>query len=88
MQIAMENKIVELLAKLRAQAAARRMPLDAYLEQFVEPDEPGTNGHISLAEYDKALEELDALPPPGSSLSADFSRADIYAEYDENGVLR
>ena len=29
MQIEMEKKIVEVLAKLRAQAAARRMPLDA-----------------------------------------------------------
>jgi hypothetical protein len=86
MQVEMETKIVELLAKLRTQAAARRMPLDAYLEQIVEPNV--TNGHVSMAEYDKALEELDALPPPGSSLSAGFSRADIYAEHDENGVLR
>ena len=82
MQTEIENKIIEVLTKLRAQAAARRMSLDAYLEQFVEPNEPGTNGHVSLAEYDKALEELDALPPPCSSLPADFSRADIYAEHD------
>jgi hypothetical protein len=80
MQIEIEKSVVEVLAKLRAQASARQMPLDAYLEQFVEPNV--TNGHVSMAEYDKALEELDALPPPRSSLPADFSRADIYAEHD------
>lgn len=80
MQIEMEEAVVEVLAKLRTQAAARQMPLDVYLEQFVEPR--AANGHVSMAEYDKALEELDALPPPRSSLPADFSRADIYAEHD------
>jgi hypothetical protein len=82
MQIEMETKIVEVLAKLRAQAAARRMPLDAYLEQFVEPDEPGLNGNFSLEEFDRVLDELAAGPPSGPSLPTDFSRADIYAEHN------
>jgi hypothetical protein len=82
MTIEMEENVIDVLAKLRAQAAARRMPLDAYLQQFVEPEEPGMNGHVSLAEFDKVLDELDALPPPGSCLPNDFSRADIYAEHD------
>lgn len=80
MKIEIEENVVGVLAKLRAQASARSMQLDAYLEQFVEPNE--TNGHVSLAEFDEVLDELDALPPPGSSLPADFSRADIYAEHD------
>jgi hypothetical protein len=82
MQIEMETKIVEVLAKLRAQAAARRMPLDAYLEQFVEPDDPGINGDVSLEEFDQVLDALSAGPPGGPSLPADFSRADIYAEHN------
>lgn len=46
MQVEMETRIVELLATLRVQAAARRMPLDVYLEQFVEADEPSMNGNV------------------------------------------
>ena len=82
MQIEMETKIVELLAKLRAQAAARRMPLDVYLGQFVEPDPATAGAAVSLAEFDRVLEELAALPAGMGSLPADFSRADIYADHD------
>jgi hypothetical protein len=82
MQIEMERTIVEVLARLRAQAAARRMPLDVYLEQFVEPDLATAGAAVSLEEFDRVLDELAALPPAGGSLPADFSRADIYADHD------
>ena len=82
MQIEMEPRIVDLIAKLRTQAAARRMPLDIYREQFVEPDKPETNGDVSLEEFDRVLDELAALPPGKGSLPAEFSRADIYADHD------
>ena len=80
MQIEMEEKTVELLVKLRAQALANRMSLDTYLEQFVEPDAT-VNGLDSLAEFDRVLDEVAALPPGRTSLPADFSRADIYADH-------
>ncbi len=82
MQIEMEQTVVEVLAKLRTQAAARRMPLDVYLEQFVEPDLAAASEAVSLQEFDRILDELAALPPPPGSLPADFSRADIYADHD------
>ena len=82
MQIEMENKIVEVLAKLRTQAAARRMPLDVHLEQFVEPDSATAGAAVSLEEFDRVLDELAALPPGMGSLPADFSRADIYVDHD------
>ncbi|MBI3824154.1 MAG: hypothetical protein HY289_15915 [Planctomycetes bacterium] len=82
MQIEMENKLVDVLAKLRVQAAARRMPLDLYLEQFIEPDSATAGAAVSLEEFDRILDELAALPPGRGSLPADFSRADIYADHD------
>jgi hypothetical protein len=82
MQVEMEKGVVELLAKLRAQAAARRMPLDVYLEQFVEPESAAASGAVSLEEFDRVLDELAALPPGPGSLPADFSRADVYADHD------
>jgi hypothetical protein len=37
MQIELEKNVVDVLAKLRTQAAAHHLPLDIYLEQFVWP---------------------------------------------------
>ncbi len=82
MTIEIEEKVVDLLAKLRAQAAARRMSLDAYLEQLVETAQPSTNGTATLEEFDRILDELAAGPIGALSLPADFSRADIYAEHN------
>ena len=82
MQIEMEDKIVELLTKLRAQATARRMPLEVYLEQFVEFDPAALNRAVSLEEFDRVLDELAALPPSAAPLPDDFSRTDIYADHD------
>ena len=81
MQIEMEKITVDLLAKLRAQAMAKRMSLEAYLEQFIEPD-PAVDGMDSLEEFDRVLDEVAALPPGRGSLPAGFSRADIYADHD------
>lgn len=82
MNIEVEEKVVDLLAKLRAQAIARRMSLDAYLEQFVEPAPPNMNAAASLDEFDRVLDELAAGPIAPTSLPADFSRADIYADHN------
>lgn len=82
MQIEMEKTVVDVLSKLRTQAAARRMPLDVYLEQFVEPDSTAASEAVSLEEFDRILDELAALLPGPGSLPADFSRADIYADHD------
>ena len=83
MQMDVEPKIVDLPKKLRAQAAERCMPLDAYLEQFVEAEPAGAlNGTISLDDFDRVLDELAAAPTNAPSLPADFSRSDIYADHN------
>ena len=82
MQIEMEKTVVDVLARLRRQAAARRLPLDVYLGQFVEPDSAAASDAVSLEEFDRVLDELAALPPGPGSLPADFSRADIYVDHD------
>lgn len=82
MQIEVEEKIVYLLDRIRAQAASRSVPFDAYLEQFVELWDRTVNGVASLAEFDLVLDELAAQPCSAPSLPADFSRADIYADHD------
>jgi hypothetical protein len=83
MQIEVEGKIANLLIRLRAQAAARHTPFDAYLEQFVEAaDLTPLNDPISLDEFDRVLDELAAVAPCASPLPADFSRADIYADHN------
>ena len=60
MTIEIEEKVADLLTKLRAQAVARRMSLDVYLEQFVEPAQPATSGNASVEEFDRVLDELAA----------------------------
>jgi hypothetical protein len=82
MQIKMEKSVVDVLAKLRVQAAARRIPLDVYLEQFVDAESATVGAAVSLEEFDRVLDELASLPPGPGSLPADFSRADIYADQD------
>jgi hypothetical protein len=82
MQIELEKNVVDVLAKLRAQAAAHHVPLDTYLEQFVQADHVSLNGAPSLEEFDAVLNELAAAPPNAPSLPADFSRADIYADHN------
>ena len=82
MTIEIEEKVADLLAKLRAQAVARRISLAAYLEQLVEPAQPAISGNASVEEFDRVLDELAAGPLGVPSLPADFSRADIYADHN------
>lgn len=83
MQIEMDERMVGVLERLRAQATAQLMPLDAYLERFVQTDEQATAvDAVSLAEFDRILDELAAGPIGAATLPAEFSRADIYADHD------
>jgi hypothetical protein len=83
MQIEMDEKTAKTLERLSAQAAAQRLPLNAYLEQFIQADDHAAAQHrVSLAEFDKILDELAARPGGAPILPADFSRADIYADHD------
>jgi hypothetical protein len=81
MQIEVEEKVADLLNRLRAQAAARHTSFDAYLEQFVETaDQTPPNGSVSLEEFDRVLDQLSAAALGVPSLPADFSRPDIYTD--------
>ena len=82
MTIEIDEKVADVLSKLRAQALARRMSLDVYLAQFVEPAQPALSGNASVEELDRMLDELAAGPLGAPSLPADFSRADIYADHN------
>ncbi len=82
MQIEIENKIIDVLEKLRAQAAAQQMPFDTYLGQFVEADQAAPGDAITLEEFDRILDEVSATPPNAPPLPTDFSRADIYTDHD------
>jgi len=83
MQIDVEEKIADLLTRLRAQAAASHMSFDSFLEQFVVDVAPTSlNGVISIEEFDRILDDLAASPPGGASLPADFSRVNIYSDHD------
>ena len=82
MQIEMEGKIVDVFIRLRAQAAARQVPFDAYLEQFVDADQAAPSDAITLEEFERILDELSATPTNATPLPADFSRADIYADHN------
>ena len=83
MLIEVEEKVANLIKKLRIQAAERQIPFDAYLELVAEAgDATSKNGDFSVAEFEKLLDELaDGLPhlPP---LPLDFGRADIYSNHD------
>lgn len=82
MKIELEDKIVDVLAKLRAQAASQQLSFEAYLEQFVEADSAAANGLLSTDDFDAVLDEIAAAPISAPSLPADFSRADVYASHD------
>jgi hypothetical protein len=83
MQIEMDEKTAKVLEKLAVQAAAQLLPLNAYLEQFVQANNhSAAQDAVALAEFDKILDELAAGPPGAPTLASDFSRADIYADHD------
>ena len=70
---------------LVARAAVRGMSIDDYLRWVAEHDRSpvgGGSAPMSLAEFDRWLDELAADPSPTRSLPADFSRADIYDDHD------
>jgi hypothetical protein len=83
MLIEVDPKTAELIDRFRAEAAARQMTLDAYLQALVEP--PG----LAMPEVGADAEELERLldefsePIAGvQPLPANFSRADIYFDHD------
>ncbi len=83
MQMELDEKTAKVLEKLSAQAAAQFLPLNAYLEQFIQANNHGAaQDAVSVAELDKILDELAAGPPGAPTLTPDFSRADIYADHD------
>ena len=83
MQFETDEKTADILQKLSAQAAAQRLPLNAYLEQFVQTAAHATaQDALSLTEFDRILDELAVGPTGVPSLPADFSRSDIYADHD------
>ena len=59
-------------------AAARNLTVEAYLRSLVASDMAWSENN-STAEFDRELEPLLFDGPP---LTADFSRADIYADHD------
>ncbi len=70
-------------AALTARAEAKGMTLDAYLRSLVDatPVAP-SNGALSLAEFDRALDELSADGAGLPVLPAGFCRTEIYGEHD------
>jgi len=58
------------------------MPFDAYLEQFVEIEQPTFNGTLTIEEFDAVLDNLSARATNVPPLPGDFSRADIYADHN------
>ena len=83
MLIELEDKIANLLKKLRNQAAVRQISFDAYLESFAEAGAVTPNNEkYSLEDMDRLLDDLSAglldIPP----LPHDFHRADIYSDHN------
>ena len=76
--------------KLREKASMNGESLEFYLQKLAKKDAFEANGtatpaeeeELSLDELDTLLDELAKGTPPLVSLSADFSRKDIYAEHD------
>jgi hypothetical protein len=62
---------------LRAEAQARGISLDAYLRTFTSRQDDRR-----LLDFDQWLDELAETPPADTSLAADFSRKNIYADHD------
>ena len=73
---------------LREKARRQGQTLESYLQHLAEQDARSANGlydpasQVSLAEFERGLDDLSAGLPPIVPLPADFSRADIYAEHD------
>ena len=76
--------------KLREKASVRGKSLEFYLQELVQRDALGMNQtasspageELSLAEFDRLLDELSETPAALPSLPVDFSRKDIYADHD------
>ena len=67
-------------AALRAQADARELSLEAFLQRIAEATSPiNRTLTLPLAEFDKTIDELAT---ESIVLPSNFSRADIYADHD------
>jgi hypothetical protein len=74
--------------RLQTKARLRGLSLESYLQQLAEREaadketaERPTDG-VSLADFERQLDELSAGLPPLRTLPADFARADLYGEHD------
>jgi hypothetical protein len=84
------NLSAETQRKLYEQAAQAGQTPEAYLEQLVGRATQTAHGvagteaadQLSPDEFDQRLEELAEGLPPFSTLAADWSRADLYADHD------
>ena len=83
MLIEVDPKSAQLIERFRAEAAARQMSLDAYLQSLVEPAqlEPSANG-ADVEELNRLLDAFSEPIPGVHPLPPDFSRADIYSDHD------
>ena len=66
-------------AALNAQASARGLTVEEYLNQLLQASPPGSESRLSVDEFDRLL---DAEASAGSSPSGSFSRASIYDDHD------
>jgi hypothetical protein len=70
----------QVAASLRAQAAAREIPLADFLRQFSQHITPiGSDSLLNDEEWDEAVQSVMKDLPV---LPQDFSRADIYDDHD------
>jgi hypothetical protein len=84
------NLAPETERRLRERAAESGQPLEGYIQRLIEREAgdsgaltpPGEQVPLSLAEFDRLLDEVSEGLPPLPQLPADFSRADIYADHD------
>jgi hypothetical protein len=86
--ITLEDQAASALEILRAQAAARGMPLENYLQLLAQSSDQflgaaARSPHsLTKSEFSQWLIDLSAGMPPVPPLPADFSRADLYDDHD------
>ena len=86
--VTLEDQAAVELEVLRAQAAARNIPLERYLRTLADNSDrvlgpAGRSPHdMSKSEFKQWLLDVSAGMPDLPPLPPDFSRADIYSDHD------